>query len=257
MSRKSIFSAVLVSFCLLLAVQIQAGDFKLARGKFDTQEEHMLTDKVDAGLWDIQIIGGKDATCERILLYLEKLTTFKVDKKVYFVDFKDLNKLTDYSFIFLHGSGTIVMSKLEKANMREYLNRGGFIFAEDCVYHKFFPMQTVPTPGYKRPFRYISDLFFKSFKKMIETDIYPGKKMQLLPMDHEVYHCMYSLPNGLPYMQGVPHGGYGMNDDKGRLSVFLSSNDIHCGWNDELFSNMKNSQAVMMMANLIVYAFSH
>ncbi len=257
MTRKIIISTILLLVFLLPPVPTQGADFKLARAKFDVEEEHLLTDKVDAGLWDIQIIDGKDETCERLLKYLEKLTTFKVDKNVYLVDFKDLNKLTDFTFIFMHASGTLTMTKQEKDNMREYLNRGGFIFAEDCVYHKFFPMTTVATPGYKRPYRYISDLFFKSFKKMIQTDIFPGKKMELLPLDHEVYHCMYNLPNGLPYMQGVPHGGFGLNDDKGRLSVFLSSNDIHCGWNDELFSVDKNSQAVMMMANLIVYAYTH
>jgi len=101
-------------FFLCLSVSARAGDFKLARAKFDVEEEHLLNNKVDAGLWDIGVINGKDATCERLLQYIEKLTTFKVDKKVYVVDFKDLNKLTDYTFIFMHASGTITMTGKEK-----------------------------------------------------------------------------------------------------------------------------------------------
>ena len=92
---------------------------------------------------------------------------------------------------------------------------------------------------------------------MIETDIFPDRKMDLLPLDHPIYHCFYSLPNGLPYMQGYPHGGYGLVDDKNMLQVYLSSNDIHCSWMEQLFTEFKHKEGVEMMANLIIYAFTH
>lgn len=234
----------------------EAGEFKLARAKFDVEELSSQSIDGDDGLWDIGIQKGVDPVCERLLAYLEPMLSFKIDKKVHFVDFKDINKLSDYPFIFMHASYTIKLSKQEKDNMREYLKRGGFIFAEDCAYHSI-GVKKIPTPAYMRKYRFVGDLFFTSFKKLMENEIFPGKKMELLPPNHAIYHCFYSLPNGLPYMQGYPHGGYGLSDDKGQLMVFLSSNDIHCSWQETFFTEEKHKEGVEMVANLIVYVFTH
>lgn len=261
-SATTIFLIPLIFLSLLFfAVGLAgAGDFKLARAKFDVEEDKLLAsdNKVDAGLWDVGVFNGVDQSCEGLLKSLEKQISIKVYPKVPVVDFKDLNSVCQYPFIFMHASGTIKMTDEEKNNMKEYLKRGGFIFAEDCVFHKFGGLVVAQPDNYFSYSRYMGELFFQSFKKMMEKDIIPGKKMIFVPFDHAIYNCFYKFPKGLPYIQGEPHGGWGYVNEKGKIQVFLSSNDIHCGWSGNVsFPEDRRKEAIKMAANIIIYAFTH
>ena len=80
-----------------------------------------------------------------------------------------------------------------------------------------------------------------------------------LPLDHEIYHCLFDLPKGLPFMQGELSGGWSFSDDKGRILMFLSPHDIHCGWFSEQnwFGRKKTQEAFEMGANIVIYAMTH
>ena len=196
--------------------------------------------------WD----AGMDYDLE-FLEALEKYTTLKVNKKVNVTTFEDIEKISQYPIVFMTSEGDIKFSDIEIKNMREYCNRGGFLFVDDCVY------------------KGRGDYFFRSFKNLVETKIFPGKKMELLPLDHEIYHCHFDLTKGLPYIdgeggQGVPHGGYGLSDDKGNLVIFLSAHDIHCGWSSKLhqlfpnkFTSAKREECIKMAINIVIYALTH
>ena len=261
---KNLLCSFLLSiFCFVLfSAGIQAGEFKWARAKFRIAEENLLNPSSikseDAmyntnGMWNIALKGD-----QKILEDLEKYISIKVNKQVFIVDFKNINELCKYPFIFMHASGTIVLNEQEKKNIREYINKGGFIFAEDCTFKGWLKEnETLETPDYRPSFRYTSDTFFKGFKKMVEKELFPGKEMVLLPKDHDIYRCLYKFPEGLPYLQGQSHGGYGYFDEKKRLRIFLSSNDIHCGWIEGWFNKTKCTEAVQMAMNIVLYAFSH
>jgi len=259
-TNKNLFCGFLLSiFCLVsFSNGIQAGEFKWARAKFKIEEEKILENKVDSGMWDIGIINGVSEAENFLLQYLADNTNIKVSKKINYIDFTDINKLCEYPFVFMHASGTIVMSENETKNVREYLKRGGFIFAEDCVYHRWRPpADDVEEPDYYRKFRLKGDIFFKSFKKYVEEQLFPGKKMELLPVTHPIYHSLYNFKDGLPFGQGEPVGGYGFSNDKGRLNIFLSNHDIHCGWGEPKFSREKDTQSIQMAINIVIYALTH
>lgn len=177
---------------------------------------------------------------------MENRTTIDVDKTWNVVSLENLDELIQYPFVFMTTEGSFKLSEKEHQNLAEYLKRGGFIFADDCV------------------LRGQGDGFFRACRKYVE-DKFDTKMVQLNP-DHEIFHCYYNLPNGLPHCQGVKHGAWALYID-GRMAMFLSPSDLHCGW-ASLYLNKERRRrlwfpkktcidAVKMGVNVVVYAMSH
>ena len=182
-----------------------------------------------------------------LLEYIKKNTSINVSPTWNWADLKNLNEMTKYPILFITANGEFDPSAADLENMKEYLLRGGFIYADDCV------------DDLK------GDGFFRSFRATIER--FFGAKMEKLPDSHEIYHCFYDLPNGAPHphYKGVKHGGWGFYM-KGRLVVFLTAGDIHCGIKSRLlrkagrrpwFSEQNEVLSFNMGVNILIYALSH
>ncbi len=171
--------------------------FHWARVKFDVEKG--VPDK-----WDIHPDG--DAY---FLKMLKKYTNINVDETWHVANLGNIEEMKDYPFTFMTADGDFNCTEKQLLNLKEYLERGGFLFADDCVHG---------TSG---------DRFFKGFKSKIEKTF--KTKMVKLPNNHDIYHNFYDLKNGLPHSQGVNHGGYGLYLNN-RLSIFLSPSDLHCAW---------------------------
>ncbi|MBN2565669.1 MAG: DUF4159 domain-containing protein [Candidatus Eisenbacteria bacterium] len=146
--------------------------------------------------------------------------------------------------IFLHpmihmtGHGRVALSDDEAARLRRYLERGGFLWADD---------------------NYGMDRYLRE-----QLDrVLPDAPLIELPFDHEIYHSFYDFPAGLPKIHehdgGPPHGyGAFLN---GRLAVFYSFNtDIGDGLEDAEVHNDppdKHEAALRMGVNIVVYALTH
>lgn len=210
-----------------------------AQQKFTFAVGNIVIDQTPVSDW-VKLTTEKDTGIPIMLDFVEKYTTLKIDKEVKLVTFKKVEEIEKYPLIFMSANGPIEFSDLECKNMAEYCKRGGFIFIDDCV-HK------------------TSSLFFQSFKKLIEKKIFPGRKAKMLTFDHEIYHCHFDLPMGLPYVQGEAAGGWAVTDDKGRIMIFLSPTDVHCGWfpNQPAWSDLVKKQAFQFMTNLIIYTMTH
>jgi hypothetical protein len=146
--------------------------------------------------------------------------------------------------LFLHpilhmtGHGRVAFTDVEAANLRRYLERGGFLWADDNY-------------GMDRHFR--AEI----------GKVFPEASLVELPFDHEIYHSFYRFPDGLPKIHehdgGPPHG-YGLYHE-GRLVVFYSFNtDIGDGMEDLQVHNdppEKHEAALRMGVNVVVYALTH
>lgn len=211
-----------ISFC---------SEFEWYRIKFTTKEDF-------SGQWDV--IEEADIV---FLQELEKNTTLKVKKEVKVTSFENLDEVCKHPFVFMTSEGTPVLSENEIKNIREYCLRGGFILADDCVREGE------------------GDYFFQGFKKIIEEKIFPDKKMFELTNDHPVYHCFYSFKDGLPFMHGIKRGTFGIENNQGKLMIFLTPIDLHCGWSErfvpEHWSKEKRMEAIKMGINLVMYALTH
>jgi hypothetical protein len=146
-------------------------------------------------------------------------------------------RLRDHPFLFLTGHGNIHFTDEEIAALRRYLLSGGFLHADDC---------------------YGMD---EAFRREIAR-VFPDKPLVEVPLDHPIYHIVYSFPDGPPKIHehdGKPPQGFGIFHD-GRLIVYYTyESDIHDGWEDpEVHGNPPELRelAFRMGVNIFMYALA-
>ncbi|MEM1109536.1 MAG: DUF4159 domain-containing protein [Planctomycetota bacterium] len=173
--------------------------------------------------------------------------TTNVDEMWNVADVNDLDAMANFPLLFMHAESAPNLTPKEKANLREYMLRGGFVYAEDCVngYRMHGMRQNGPW-----------DFFFVRMRDVMR-EIMPEARVERLPLDHPIFHCYYRLPNGQPHMQGKPHGGWGVTL-KGRLMAYISPSDAHCGWvTTEWFGRKQSQEALKIGTNVYLYAMTH
>ncbi len=170
--------------------------------------------------------------------YLKKNTVIDVDEpKFYSADISS-EDIFNYPFIFITGHGNINFSDTEVKRLKEYLERGGFLYADDDY-------------GMNEPFK-------REMKK-----VFPEQEMKELPFDHKIYSSHFSFPKGLPKTHehdGKPPQGFGYFIN-GRLCVYYTyETNISDGWADPREHDdppEKREEALKMGTNIIVYALNN
>lgn len=169
---------------------------------------------------------------------LSELTNINVSQEPRVVTLGDFDDMVRNPFVFMTSEGYFTLTGEEEKNLREYLERGGFIHADDCVFQ-----------GQDRFFRTYNDLINKMF---------PDNPMRKIPFDHELFHIYFDFPKGSPHMQGVNHGAYGLFEPgTGRIMTVNTPGDLHCGWTGNWFGPEKCLEAIKMGINIIIYFLSH
>lgn len=169
---------------------------------------------------------------------LAELTNVNVSQEPQIVTLSDFDDMVRHPYVFMTSEGYFELTELEQQNMREFLERGCFIHADDCVYQG-------------------EDRFFRTYNKWMEK-MFPDNPMRKIPYDHELFHIYYDFPQGCPHMQGVPHGAYGLFEPgTGRLMTVNTPGDLHCGWMCRFWAPEKNLEALKMGINIIIYFLSH
>jgi hypothetical protein len=175
---------------------------------------------------------------------IRRQTSANVEKHWYVADVSRLETMTPFPFIFMHAELAPALTDGERANLREHLLRGGFLFAEDCVNGKGRSDRS-------------KDEFFRRMVQVEFPKILPEARLEKLPDDHPVFHCFHDLKDGMPNMNGLPHGLHGLMLN-GRVVAFLSGSDIHCGWanGDQWFGHAQQVRAMQMGINIYLFALT-
>jgi len=146
--------------------------------------------------------------------------------------------LAAYPMLFMTGHGNVRFSEVERARLRTYLERGGFLHVDD---------------------NYGLD---ESWRRECSR-LFPEAELVELPADSEIYHVYYDFADGLPKIHehhGGPARGYGVFY-RGRMVVFYSFNtDLGDGWEDAGAHGdpaEKREAAIRMGVNIVVYALTH
>ena len=151
-------------------------------------------------------------------------------------------KLTDpelwnHPYLYITGHGNIRFTDEELRVLREYLESGGFLHADD---------------------NYGLDA---TFRREIAR-VFPDRPLVELPTEHPVYHNFYDFPDGLPKIHqhdGKPAQGFGIFYE-GRLVVFYSyESDLGNGWEDAERHQTPpetREKALRMGVNLFMYAIA-
>lgn len=147
-------------------------------------------------------------------------------------------KLFNYPFLYLTGHGNIRWSERELKNLREWMLRGGFLYADDD---------------------YGMD---ESFRREIKR-VFPEYELVELDASFPLYTCFFDFSAGLPKIHehdGKPPQAFGIFDENGRLMCFYTyETNISDGWADP--STHKDSPEIRETAlrfgcNIIHYLIS-
>jgi len=206
---------------------IKTGKFLFPRLQFNVKDN--TPDR-----WNAGPVG--DVNLRRKLM---ELTNINVSMEPVVVRLGSFDDLCRHPFVFMTSEGYFDLIPEEERNFREFLERGGFIFADDCVYNAR------------------EDRFFRDYRKLVNK-LFPDNPMRKIPHDHEIYHLYFDFPNGSPHMQGVPHGAHGLFErGTGRIMTYLDPGDLHCGWQCRFWAPEKNLEAIKMGINVIIYFLTH
>lgn len=205
---------------------VRTGQFVFPRLQFSVYDE-------SADIWNISPIG--DVHLRR---RLEELTNVNVSHEPRVVRLGDFDDMCRNPFVFMTSEGYFRLNQTEENNVREFLDRGGFIHADDCVFKG-------------------EDRFFRCYRDLINK-LYPDNPMRKVPYDHEIFHCYFDFPEGAPHCQGVPNGAWGLFEPgTGRIMTLVTPGDLHCGWCCRFFKPEVNEAALRMGINIIIYFLTH
>jgi hypothetical protein len=187
----------------------------------------------------------------QFVMGLKRLTNIKVADETKTVSLTD-EELFYYPFVYAVEVGHWDLTEPEVKSMREYLQRGGFLFCDD----------------------FWGSWEWENFQQNIQK-VLPGSKIVEIPPDHPVFHSYYDIPQilqtpnvGNALYRNITHEGdgfvphcRGIFDDHGRLMVIINWNtDLGDAWEwADLpgYPAKYSTYAYQMGINAIVYAMSH
>jgi Domain of unknown function (DUF4159) len=181
-----------------------------------------------------------------LIEHIVERTSVNLSRDWFVADVAKLDDMVGFPFLFMHAELAPELTETETSNLREYMLRGGFLFAEDCVNGKHRT----------RGRRDYGDIFFRRMVDVLPR-IVPEAKFERLPDDHPVFSSVYLVKGGMPHMQGIPHGLHGLTLN-GRVLALLSPSDLHCGWanGDSWFYPGATHLACAMGTNIYTFAMT-
>lgn len=162
------------------------------------------------------------------------------------------DKLFDYPIIYFVEPGYLELSDQEAARLREYVERGGFLFLDD----------------------FWGDYEWENVRDQMRK-VFPEYQIKDLPRDHSIFHCYFDIEEvvqvpgiGSWLRYGVTHekGGrkpyyMGIEDKNGRVVVFIARNcDLGDAWewiDDPRYPLKYGLAAYKVGINVIIYAMTH
>lgn len=146
-------------------------------------------------------------------------------------------EIFNYPFIHMTGHGNVIFSGNDAANLRKYLQGGGFLHIDD---------------------NYGMDKFIRRELKKV----FPNQALIELPFTHGVFHQKYKFPNGLPKVHehdNKPPQAFGFFHENKLVLLYTYECDLGDGWEDRQVHSddtKTRENAFKMGANIIQYAFN-
>ena len=147
-------------------------------------------------------------------------------------------ELFSYPYLYMTGHGNIALTAAEVVRLRHYLESGGFLHADD---------------------NYGMD---ESFRREMKR-VFPASDWVELPPSHELFHCHFELPDGLPKIHehdGRRPQALGLFDSDRLVVLYTYESDLGDGWEDADVHGdpeEKRRAALEMGTNIVVWALTH
>ena len=208
--------------------------------------------------WDTDYPDGD----RNLPLRLSQLTSADIARTEQGDPFHAVVKATDASlyecpFLFASDVGTVRFTEIEVVRLRDYLLKGGFLWADD----------------------FWGDYAWHNWTIELGR-VLPGHSIVELPRDHVLFNTLYSVDSipQVPSIQYWRRSGrldtsergaesatptmHGIMDESGRLMVIMTHNtDIADGWEregeDDEFFFLFSPNAYAVGINVVIYALTH
>ena len=178
---------------------------------------------------------------------LERLTTTHTTADSYQIVDIDSKELFTYPFVYMSEPGYLDLRPADVQNLREYLDRGGFLLVDDFRGNEIDKSEI--------------ENFVRQMRK-----VYPDRDLVPLTGAHPIFHIFYDLDpyNMLPPYRMRNSGEVqflGLSDPKGNLQVMVDfNNDLSEYWQAldvGQCSIQESSTAVELGVNYVIYAMTH
>jgi hypothetical protein len=210
------------------------------RGKPRSGEFVFARLRYDSGDWDYN-----PKVAANVLNSIVEYTTIPVYPEEIIIT-ADSEELLSFPFLFMTGHKLVRFSEQERGNLVRFVERGGFLFSDDCNHD-------------------IAGLYATSFEQEMRR-MFPGPgTLDKIPNNHALYKSFFQFPDGPPQ---TAHELNGWGDDlvhnylravlrKGRIGVLYSNKDYGCEWDyDWRNKRFQRDDNTKFAVNLVVYAMN-
>jgi hypothetical protein len=178
---------------------------------------------------------------EHINQIMKEATGIHLEHTSYRIVPMSSEEIFDYPFGYISEPGMMWLTEEEVRNFRQFVDRGGFVMLDDFD----GPQQ------------------FAVMMDNIER-VFPDRPMVRLDDTHRILHTYYDINTiyvESPYEVGGRAAFYGINDDKGDLSVIICfNNDIGDFWewiDQPQYALKPSAEGLKLGINFVVYAMTH
>jgi len=228
---------------------LQAQIFRGRRGMIIYQNEPPQTDFVIAR-WKYSNNGRIDGAGwshdypqaeEHISQILSEALLLDVERKSYrIVELSD-DEIFRHPFVYLSEPGEMELTPEEDENLRQYVDRGGFVMIDD------FDGQAQ------------LENLLRNLRR-----VFPDRDVFRLHIDHEIFHVYFdidALQVISPYNVGADAVFWGLNNKDGQLAIIMChNNDVGTFWGDIDLANrpLKPSiESLRLGIDFALYALTH
>ena len=181
---------------------------------------------------------------QHILQLISELTAINVDRLSYRVLDLSSPEIFKYPFSYMSHPGDVELTDAEVENLREYVERGGFVMLDDFGGQGQGPWE----------FETVRSNFRRAF---------PDREMFELSLDHEIFRSVYDVNprNAVHPMSGAQAYFLGFPDGRdGTAMIICYHNDVGDYW--EYLDNPRyplepSGEAVRLGVNFAFYAMTH
>jgi hypothetical protein len=178
---------------------------------------------------------------EHITQIMKEATGIDVDRTSYAIVPMSSRDIFKYPFGYISEPGMMLLTDTEVKNFREFIDRGGFVMLDD----------------FDGPRQW-------SVMKQNLDRVFPDRPMFRLDQTHPILHTYYDIDSlyvESPYNVGADAVFYGINNEKGVLSVVICfNNDVGDFWeliDRPVYAVRPSAEALKLGINFVVYAMTH
>ncbi len=173
--------------------------------------------------------------------FLERTTGIDVEEMSYRIVELGSDEVFDYPFAYVSEPGEMELTENEVHNLREFVERGGFVLMDD----------------FDGPWQ------FEQMRSQVRRAL-PGRDFEPLPIAHHMFHINFDLKDFEGMAAHVPGGSityYGYHDERGRLAIVAGHNNDLANfwdWYDQGVMPLEPSaDAFRLGTNAVIYSMTH